>query len=124
MSEPQTDYASSLRAYEIVMLVTPIVAVILRFWGRTLGASSKGPKYWWDDWVCLMALVRGKRIPPSGFYDLGKTCLHHVCVRQPLSVASNCLELYLIDLGFGRHLKVRKIHLILRLTRTHVVGMS
>ena len=40
-----------------------------------------------------------------------------MCVRQPLSVASNCLELYLIDLGFGRHLKVRKIHLILRLTR-------
>ena len=60
MSEPQTDYASSLRAYEIVMLVTPIIAIILRFWGRTLGANSKGPTYWWDDWVCLMALVRRK----------------------------------------------------------------
>ena len=78
MSEPETDYASSLRTYEIVMLVTPIIAIILRFWGRSLGANSKGPTYWWDDWVCLMALVRQKMNPSRVLYGWGETCLHHV----------------------------------------------
>ena len=88
MSEPETDYASSLRTYEIVMLVTPIIAIILRFWGRSLGANSKGPTYWWDDWVCLMALVREENYPPTGFHGLAGDMLTK-CVSE---TAIECSE--------------------------------
>lgn len=40
------------------MLITPLVAIVLRFWSRALAPSSKGPRFWWDDWLALAALVK------------------------------------------------------------------
>ena len=60
-SVPLTDHAASLRAYQVVMLVTPVVAIVLRFWSRALAPSSKAPRIWWDDWLALAALVKGNR---------------------------------------------------------------
>ena len=95
-SVPLTDHAASLRAYQVVMLVTPVVAIVLRFWSRALAPSSKAPRIWWDDWLALAALVKGNRFFWIDFMTY---------IWQPLSIVSNSLEIYLISLGFGKHIK-------------------
>lgn len=58
MTAPQPENRSpGLRAFQIVMIIIPTIAIILRFWSRYLAFSKKPPRFWWDDWVALMALV-------------------------------------------------------------------
>lgn len=48
-----------LRAFNIVMIIVVVTAICLRFLSRALGSSGPGqkPRFWWDDWVALLAVV-------------------------------------------------------------------
>jgi hypothetical protein len=47
------------QAFLIVMTVVVIIAIVIRFWSRALAAPEGRvtPRYWWDDWVALAAVV-------------------------------------------------------------------
>ncbi|KAI0181681.1 hypothetical protein GGR52DRAFT_584079 [Hypoxylon sp. FL1284] len=47
-----------LRAFNIIMIVIVVTAILLRFLSRTLGSSGSRQEYrfWWDDWVALLAV--------------------------------------------------------------------
>ncbi|KAL6716059.1 hypothetical protein ACLMJK_007021 [Lecanora helva] len=76
-----SDHASgsSLRAFDIAMIVLPTVAVVLRFWSRALPRGVKGHRFWWDDWVIFLTL--------------------------PLSIAACSLQIAAVNLGLGQHVK-------------------
>lgn len=58
MTAPQPENRSpGLRAFQIAMIIIPTIAIVLRFWSRTLAFGKKPPRFWWDDWLALMALV-------------------------------------------------------------------
>lgn len=43
----------------LAMIILSTVAIILRFWSRAVtgGKSAFRERYWWDDWLALIALV-------------------------------------------------------------------
>lgn len=51
-----------MRAFLVLAAVFPTIAVILRFWSRALlpNTSNEKPisRFWWDDWMVLLATVR------------------------------------------------------------------
>lgn len=56
--EQQQNRGPPLAAYNAVMIVIPVIAVALRLWSRMLMPSDKRlHRFWWDDWVVVMALV-------------------------------------------------------------------
>lgn len=56
MSLPE-DWAPSLRAYAIVLIALSCLVVGLRFWSRVIVPTPRASKFWWDDWMVLVALV-------------------------------------------------------------------
>ena len=54
---PHDDLGPGLNAMTITMMVLSIIAVALRFWSRFIVTSGK--KFWHDDWLALVGLVRG-----------------------------------------------------------------
>ncbi|KAK1147218.1 hypothetical protein N8T08_001957 [Aspergillus melleus] len=76
------DQRPALRALMIIMLITPIFAVILRFWSRAMlpGFSSTPVRFWWDDWTALLAAM--------------------------INVVMCGIGLKLVDLGVGQHAQV------------------
>ncbi|KAI2640424.1 hypothetical protein GGS26DRAFT_538109 [Hypomontagnella submonticulosa] len=53
------DRGPPFRAYTIVMMVIPVVAVSLRLWSRALNMSvgRHSTRFWWDDWVAILATL-------------------------------------------------------------------
>lgn len=51
---PGQDRGPSLLAIQVVMMVSSVTAVVLRFISRRIGPGE----LWWDDWLILFALVR------------------------------------------------------------------
>lgn len=50
------DLAPALLIVYSTFLFLSTVAIIIRFWSRTVGFGER--KYWWDDWTALLAWVR------------------------------------------------------------------
>ena len=78
------------------MIILPIVAVALRFWLRSLGGSSKGGRFWWDDWIVLAGLVR------QVFFE--KLCHVTANLGKPFSIVACGLYIYAVSLGLGNHI--------------------
>jgi hypothetical protein len=53
------DRGPGLRAFVIVLLIVMILSITLRFWSRALAKAGADPtpRFWWDDWLSLLALV-------------------------------------------------------------------
>lgn len=49
---------NGLRVFQIILIILPTIAIILRFWSRALAFRGKVRRFWWDDWTALLALVR------------------------------------------------------------------
>jgi len=60
-SGSDADRGGSFKAFLICMIVLSTTFVVLRFWSRALGPRvSHGNtlhRFWWDDWIALLALV-------------------------------------------------------------------
>lgn len=69
---------NSLRAFDIAMIVTSTLAVALRFWSRALPRASIHARFWWDDWMIVVALL--------------------------FSTASLALQTRAVGLGLGNHI--------------------
>ncbi|RAL67379.1 hypothetical protein DID88_008135 [Monilinia fructigena] len=67
--------------------VLPVVAVVLRFWSRSVNSPvDRKSRFWWDDWLVLIAL--------------------------PLCIAQNATLLYWTSIGLGRHLVyIQPVHI-------------
>ncbi|KEY74694.1 hypothetical protein S7711_05446 [Stachybotrys chartarum IBT 7711] len=65
--------------FTIVMTVVTVLAIVGRFWSRTLPATEAGQhgRFWWDDWMAFAAM--------------------------PLILARHGLVFYMLQLGMGFH---------------------
>ncbi|KAI1770635.1 hypothetical protein F4818DRAFT_432171 [Hypoxylon cercidicola] len=86
------------RTFCIIMAVLPSITVLLRIWSRVSGKNSRRsalPKFWWDDWTCLIAWV--------------------------LLVCSIIIFVYLVELGFGHHLETIPLDSIIKFHKVLLV---
>ena len=46
------------RGFVIFLVILNTTAISLRFWSRSITPTHrKGPRFWWDDWLALAAVV-------------------------------------------------------------------
>lgn len=88
--------ATGGRAYCIIWMIISIIAVMLRFWSRALSSSPYSPRFWWDDWCALIALV---------LHSHALRCIV-LTFLQIVSLAQGSLELAIISLGLGKHISL------------------
>ncbi|QKX55356.1 uncharacterized protein TRUGW13939_02448 [Talaromyces rugulosus] len=88
-----------MRTLLIAMIVLPTVAVLLRFWSRTLlpatGRLQSVGKFWWDDWSALVAAVSFSRA-----IERSIRCPNRL---QIFNIALCGMGLKMVDLGMGKH---------------------
>lgn len=100
MAENTPDRGGPLKGFFIFMVILPTVAILLRFWSRSISSgkhSSKG-RFWWDDWVALASLVRLRTCINS----CSKT---ETLFRKPFAIIYLALGMTLISRGLGKHVE-------------------
>lgn len=88
------DRGSQIRAVTYVMLILATVAVALRLWARHI---TRQARFWWDDWLCLAALVSPSLSPDNR--DMSS-----LFASQPFVWTSCALSIYWVHIGLGRHI--------------------
>ncbi|TAQ90858.1 hypothetical protein B7494_g786 [Chlorociboria aeruginascens] len=75
---PNVDLSQQIINELIAGTVLPVIFVTLRFWSRLVTVPVRSSRFWWDDWLVLIAL--------------------------PFSIAQNASLFYWTKIGLGRHL--------------------
>lgn len=93
--------APAYKAFLTLMTILTTATITLRFWSRSMGprgmSGASVHRFWWDDWVALLSVVR-----------FGMSLMYHDSriswLLQVLIMIYFAIAFVLVELGFGRHI--------------------
>lgn len=97
-ASPYPSRGPGVTAFCILMIISSILAVILRIWSRY---TSRKQKFWWDDWFAIASLVSTMiwHPIPDALIFINISLIH----LKPCILASSSIHLLMVSAGLGHH---------------------